>query len=183
MLGSAASVVSATETTTAGDEAAMAETVTTGTVQQVPATEGAINGTITFTEYNDKDGEMYKVAGVNRLNARTDAAMPYQDEATALISARDYAKETSSRIKALTGEHASADQQWDMTVVKNLEMGAERGLINADGTTNAFAAPGFVQDSNWKTDVSMPSSWTSPSATSVTAPLKLRMVIGPCGVG
>ena len=67
MLGSAASVVSATETTTAGDEAAMAETVTTGTVQAVPSTDGAINGTIQFNEYNDKENEMYKVAGVNRL--------------------------------------------------------------------------------------------------------------------
>ena len=161
MLGAASPVVSATETTTAGDEAAMAETVTTGKIQQVISTEGAINGTVTFTEYNDKENEMYKVAGVNRLNARTDAAMPYQNEATALASARDYAKETSSRIKALTGEYAPAGQQWDMTVVKNLEMGAERGLINADGTTNAFADPEFVQDSNWKTNVSMPSSWTS----------------------
>ena len=33
--------------------------------------------------------------------------------------------------------------------------------MNADGTTNAFAAKDFVQDDTWKKNVSMPSSWTS----------------------
>lgn len=114
---------------------------------------------VTFTEYNDKENKMYSVVGRNRLDARTDSAIPYQDEQTALKSAVNYAKETSNRVKMLTGKGAS--NQWDMTVVKNLAMGAERGLINADGTTNAFAAKDFVQDDTWKKNVSMPSSWTS----------------------
>ena len=114
---------------------------------------------VTFTEYNDKANGMYNVVGRNRLDARTDSAIPYQDETTALNSAVNYAKETSSRVKMLTGEDAS--NQWDMTVVKNLEMGAERGLINADGTTNAFAAKDFKTDSTWKNNVPMPRSWTS----------------------
>ena len=108
---------------------------------------------VTFTEYNDKENKMYSVVGRNRLDARTDSAIPYQDEQTALKSAVNYAKETSSRVKMLTGKGAS--NQWDMTVVKNLAMGAERGLINADGTKNAFAAKDFVQDDTWKKNVSM----------------------------
>ena len=114
---------------------------------------------ITFTEYNDKDGGMYEVCGVNRLEPRTDSAIPYQDEAAALASARDYAKETSERVKFLSGE--DSDSVWDISAVKNLEMGAERGLINADGTENPFAAVDFKEDDTWKKDVPVPSSWTS----------------------
>lgn len=119
----------------------------------------AANETVTFTEYNDKEGGMYKVCGRNRLEARTDAAMPYQDEQTALEAARDYKKETSSRIKMLTG--TDADNQWNFTVVKNIEMGAEQGLINEDGTGNPFAEPGYAETDIWKENVKMPSSWTS----------------------
>lgn len=114
---------------------------------------------LTFTEYNDKDGGMYEVCGVNRLEPRTDSAIPYQDEAAALASARDYAKETSERVKFLSGE--DSDSVWDISVVKNLEMGAERGLINTDGTENPFAAVDFKEDDTWKKDVPVPSSWTS----------------------
>lgn len=117
------------------------------------------NETITFTEYNDMANNMYKICGRNRIDAHTDASVPYQDEQTALMGARDYAKETSNRIKMLTGKDVS--NQWDFTVVKNLAMGAERGLINADSTTNAFAATDFAEDTNWKSNVKMPSSWTS----------------------
>lgn len=117
--------------------------------------------TVTFTEYNDKENGMYNVCGRNRIGARTDAALPYQDETTALESARDYTKERSDRVKLLTGDHASEDQKWDFTVVKNLEMGAERGLINSTGTENQFAAVGYEETSDWKQDVAMPSSWTS----------------------
>ena len=70
---------------------------------------------VTFTEYNDKENKMYSVVGRNRLDARADSAIPYQDEQTALKSAVNYAKETSSRVKMLTGKGAS--NQWDMTMV------------------------------------------------------------------
>ncbi len=124
------------------------------TVEAIPAAED----TVTFTEYNDAANEMYKVVGRNRRDARTDSAVPYQDEQTALAAARDYRKESSDRIKMLTGEDAA--NQWDMTVVKNLKMGAERGLINEDGTENYFINEDF-DTSDWKFGVKMPSSWTS----------------------
>ena len=58
---------------------------------------------------------MYKICGRNRIDAHTDASVPYQDEQTALMGARDYAKETSNRIKMLTGKDVS--NQWDFTVL------------------------------------------------------------------
>lgn len=128
---------------------------------------------ITFTEYNDIDNKMYQVVGRNRLDAHTDAALPYQDERTALESARDYTKEKSERVKMLTGDEAQ--NQWDFTVVKNLSMAKEYGFI-ADGDgkeTNPFAAPDYVPEygknddkyeGGWLQNVKMPSSWTSYGA-------------------
>lgn len=115
------------------------------------------NEPINFKEYNDKSNEMWKVVGRNRLDARTDAAIPYQTETAALRGADEYAKETSDYVQMLTGENAK--NRWKLTVVENVAKADAAGLTGDGATTNAFAAVDYKETDSWK-DVTLPMSWT-----------------------
>ncbi|MGN0244245.1 MAG: glycoside hydrolase family 2 TIM barrel-domain containing protein, partial [Lachnospiraceae bacterium] len=136
--------------------------VTTSTVEE----GSVVTEEITFNEYGCRDEEMYNVVGRNRLDAHADTVTPYESEGAAIKGALEYAKADSQRIQMLTGE--TSENQWDLTVVQNLAMAKERGLVTeeTDDSTpaiesNPFAATSYTTSAEyWKHDVTMPMSWT-----------------------
>lgn len=137
-----------------GKTGAGAVEVKTGALADIPEKSGE---QINFKEYNDKENQMYNVVGRNRLDARTDAAIPYQTEKAALEGADEYAKETSDYVQMLTGKNAK--NKWKLTVVENVAAADAAGLTGGGATTNAFAAEDYKEAAGWK-EVSLPMSWT-----------------------
>ena len=117
--------------------------------------------TITFKEWTGETVDGFKMAdiyGVNREDARSNAAIAYDSVANAVDGAQNYNKQVSPFVQMLTGDDAA--NTWDLNVVDNLDEADAAGMTGEVGTTNAFAAADYKETAAWKTDVQMPMSWT-----------------------